>query len=204
MRNKKTLIAHCKKYYNKKLRDLKTAAWRFDARGQRVPMTDAGRRAEARQIQRDLAATLARIDRAEATGGIRSLKIRIDWHKSSPWGWNPTAEAWIGTAAGEGTYTTGRASGCGYDKESAAAAEAISGAAFDFLIFDNMRLLKKKGVYPYDPGDRWCLPLFHFSGCGMECLRQLAEATGYEWHEMHGKTFDGYEMQKKKGGRKCK
>ena len=48
------------------------------------------------------------------------ILIRVEWKKPTVWGSNPTAEVVTGT------YTTGSASGCGYDKESAAVAEALN------------------------------------------------------------------------------
>lgn len=45
----------------------------------------------------------------------------IRWVRNSTWGWNPHAELYVG-----GEMFTGRASGCGYDKASAAMAEALN------------------------------------------------------------------------------
>ena len=48
-------------------------------------------------------------------------QIAVEWVRSSTWGYNPHATA---TAANMTTH--GRASGCGYDKRSAAVAEALN------------------------------------------------------------------------------
>lgn len=51
----------------------------------------------------------------------KNIYINITWKKSAVWGYNPFCEVWNG-----GEYTTGRASGCGYDKRSAAVAQAFN------------------------------------------------------------------------------
>ena len=45
----------------------------------------------------------------------------IRWVRNSTWGWNPHAKLYVG-----GETFTGRASGCGYDKASAAMADALN------------------------------------------------------------------------------
>lgn len=68
---------------------------------------------------------LARLEAAETAPDVNGLEIHIEWKKSRTWGANPTATVYAETEAGYMT-TTGTASGCGYDKESAAIAEALN------------------------------------------------------------------------------
>lgn len=66
-------------------------------------------------------ASLDKLSEAENAPDISQIDLQIEWKKSRTWGANPFAECW-----GGGYYTTGRASGCGYDKRSAATAEALN------------------------------------------------------------------------------
>lgn len=56
---------------------------------------------------------------------IEYIQIYVTWRKSRTWGYNPTADITITTANNVYNYT-GTASGCGYDKESAAIAQALN------------------------------------------------------------------------------
>ena len=64
---------------------------------------------------------LAHIDRIANAEDINDISVYVDWRKSYTWGYNPTAAVY--TDAGK---TTDKASGCGYDKESAAIAGAFN------------------------------------------------------------------------------
>ena len=54
---------------------------------------------------------------------IESLTITVEWKKSSMWGSNPTAKAYID---GIGHVSSGSISGCGYDKCSTAVAKVLN------------------------------------------------------------------------------
>ena len=69
----------------------------------------------------ETAAKLAHLDRIANAEDINDISVYIDWKRSATWGYNPTATAY--TDVGK---TTGKASGCGYDKESAAIASAFN------------------------------------------------------------------------------
>jgi hypothetical protein len=64
---------------------------------------------------------LRKLRAAAAAPVLSFLSVDVEWKRNSYWGNNPTATAW----ADDGT-TTGHASGCGYDKESAAVGEALN------------------------------------------------------------------------------
>lgn len=195
MKNIKLLKAHCEKVYNQRIKQAKRAKFRLDGRGLRVEMTPAGLKAEIRKLEKRKAAALARID-AATVDSIKAARITVDWKKSRYWGNCPTAEVEIWTAGGQYFNATGRASGCGYDKESAAIAQALGGlAAFDNLIFDNFRKAKNTGQPFYF---RKCdaLPFLEISGCGVGVLAQWVKMSGYKWTEQHGKKWDFYEFEK--------
>ena len=64
---------------------------------------------------------LSKLRTAAAAPALSFLSVSVEWKRSSVWGHNPTATA----RTDDGTFT-GYASGCGYDKESAAVGEALN------------------------------------------------------------------------------
>lgn len=74
-----------------------------------------------KQLEKETLDTLARVDKIAAAPDLQFIAINVIYKYNSYWGWNPTAE----TRTNNG-FTTGRASGCGYDKESAAVAESFN------------------------------------------------------------------------------
>lgn len=66
------------------------------------------------------AARLAALERAATAAELDYISVSVEWKRNSYWGNNPAATVWADIE------TTGRASGCGYDKESAAIAEAFN------------------------------------------------------------------------------
>ena len=66
-------------------------------------------------------ANLDKLTEAENAPDVFNIDVQIEWKNSRTWGANPFCECW-----GGGYYTTGRASGCGYDKRTAATADAFN------------------------------------------------------------------------------
>lgn len=65
------------------------------------------------------------LDQYASAPDITSIDIFVEWKRNRTWGYNPTATATVNTSAG--TYTaTGSASGCGYDKRTAAIGSALN------------------------------------------------------------------------------
>lgn len=200
MKNYNKLKNHILKYYKKARAAAMVAERRFDARGINVPMTPAGLRAELRRLDREEAATLARLDAAAAAPVIEYINIHVEWNKSRMWGYNPRAAVTVYGVGGGCVRSEGRASGCGYDKESAAVAHALAGVAmYDRFIFENWARCSD-GDHPYYYDYRTRLPEFGLSGAGVGELRRFAEKCGYKWTESHGKMSDHYTIEKK-GGR---
>lgn len=84
----------------------------------------AVKRAE-REAAKSYAAALAKVEAAENAAEIISIEIDVTWTRSRTWGANPTAEI---TTRSENGYNrfTGTASGCGYDKLTAATGSALN------------------------------------------------------------------------------
>ena len=124
-------------------------------------------------------------------GSLNYLKINIEWSRSKTWGYNPHAQAWAQYANIGTLYNTGSASGCGYDKESAAVASAINDIMKPFIL-KNFSTLKDPAIYGV------CSNHLEFEGgVGMSSFLKAFRACGYDVHESHGKTFDSYIIVKK-------
>ena len=79
-----------------------------------------------RSYAKHLAKKLDSIESAENAPEIKNISIRVHWTKSPTWGYNPTATVTVYYTGGGYTVETGKASGCGYDKRSAAVASALN------------------------------------------------------------------------------
>jgi len=139
---------------------------------------------------KETAARLAKLDAAEHAAGARWFDINVEWTRSRTWGNNPHAKVYA-----PGCSTNGTASGCGYDKESAAVAEALN---------SNPEIMKL--LYQYiDAGNILAYGVHVFAGMpsfqggvGVSCFARIFELMGYDWKTLAcGKTFDAYEVAKK-------
>ena len=160
----------------------------------------------ARQVDKWTHQQESKLRTAAAAPALRELSVGVEWRKSSTWGNNPTATA----HASDGVYT-GTASGCGYDKESAAVADALNQspavmrvlyqAAEDALRdgekvprFDN-GVVHWGDVLGYGAGYA-VLPYFE-GGVGVSCFWNIFKRCGFSagW-VAGGRTFDSYIVQR--------
>ena len=141
--------------------------------------------------------TLKRIETiTQANEKITNINISVNWVKNATWGYNPHATI----TTDFGTMTEGKASGCGYDKESAAIAEALN-KNNDILkllyIAKNKKMTFKNnnnhdllgygsgcGVIPYFEG-----------GVGASSLMNILKKLGYNVQEYHTDKNDFYTNQ---------
>lgn len=70
---------------------------------------------------------LARLDNAETAKDVESVAISVEWKKNNTWGYNPTATVIVNNRYG--VQYVGTASGCGYDKLTAAVGAALNQSA---------------------------------------------------------------------------
>lgn len=136
-----------------------------------------------------------RLEAADNAPKLLEININVHWAKSRDWGSNPTAEVWVcfndkkdGTRSAHGMD---RASGCGYDKRSAAVSgalclgvkkgddvydresKALGRAAIDrFVIEHGEELWKEYAI------DRTPFPHLTFGGKGMSCFTGLFRRVG--------------------------
>lgn len=141
-----------------------------------------------RKNEKQRAAKLAKLATAAEYERPRSVSVGVEWHRSRVWGYNPSAtvRAWH-------CATTGTASGCGYDKESAAIASAMNNNP------EIMRILyehaEKGGSFPYSVLVFDGVPVFD-GGCGVSCFRSVFAACGYTWRDVaSGKAFNAYTLE---------
>ena len=124
-----------------------------------------------------------------------NIEIAIDWTASRTWGNNPKAAAWL---AGCGYYESSRVGGCGYDKRSTAAAEALGQSlelqAAAFALFNTFKQKEITAAflkyvdfreffgYGLHLGALYC----NFgAGCGMGAILEELEALGYRVTARH-------------------
>ena len=133
----------------------------------------------------------------EANEKVQTINISINWIKSSTWGYNPHCT--ITTDYGE--ITEGRASGCGYDKESASIAEALNknnNILKLLYIAKNKKMTLKnnnsRDLLGYGSG-YGVLPYFE-GGVGASSLMNIFRKLGYKITEYHTKSNDFYTITK--------
>lgn len=98
--------------------------------------------------------------------------------------------------AAERVATYGSASGCGYDKQSAAIASAMNqNPEILKILYDHA---EAGGTFPYGVHTFAGLPSFD-GGCGVSCFYSIFEACGYTFRQVaSGKAFDVYEITRAK------
>lgn len=127
----------------------------------------------------------------------KNITINVSWAKNRTWGANPTAEVWSG-----GNYTTGHASGCGYDKLSTAIAEALNKNnnilnllynAYEKELRKNKKISLREAI-GYGSG-YFGIPSFD-GGVGYSCFRSIFQKLGAKtntWNE--GKNWDSMSIE---------
>ena len=170
----------------------------------KITRADAVKIAKARamrEIEKAETADYKRIEEAAAAEELRSITITVEWKKSSVWGYNPTARVVVCGEKHAAVYY-GKASGCGYDKGSAAISKALNCSPVvmrSLYIAENKRLTKKQSrrdALGYGSG-YGVLPYFE-GGVGVSAFSVLFDKMGYEWENTaSGDSFDVYKVFKK-------
>ena len=193
MRNYKQQENAIKKYYNEKIKWVKTAdsVWNSKTGFRITNPTEKDRKREIEYWEKKKESELSRLELVNDAPDLTYIKIEVEWRRNRTWGYNPTAEVWVNTHY----YNTGKASGCGYDKESSAIESALrDSASLQKFIIHNLGKLKTEYGIETDYG----LAHLSISGKGAnELLRLFRGMKNWEITEMHGSTFDGYEIRKR-------
>lgn len=184
-------------------RYLTAKAW-ADYQGGKITRAKAIEKATARafaEIDKTREKYLQRLHFAENAPELSAAYISVEWVRSRTWGANPHAEV---LAIGIGT-TSGTASGCGYDKRSAAISEAFNKqpAFLKLLYLAEEKRLKgvktrkqsRRDIVGYGSG-YGVLPCFE-GGCGVSVYRRIFNNCGYIFEDgASGKMFDNYTIRK--------
>ena len=172
---------------------------------------------EAKQNEKAKNNTLKHLEAIKNADEFQKINIIVEWTQSRTWGANPhaTAEVWTVDKDGQPHYYqyTGSASGCGYDKQSAAIAEALNKCNSIIKAFSEYKekaLKKNKNIdksgtscthidnrnaicYGFGYG---AIPTFE-GGTGTQCFLNGFQLLGCEVSEVHGNASDCYIITRK-------
>lgn len=164
-----------------------------------------------KEIDKNTIKELEKLETIKNAPTFTDIEIVVDWVKSNTWGHNPhaTVRMWNGETFEQ---YEGRASGCGYDKESAAIASALNqcnGLLKVFTEYKEKQLKKNRkadknagactGIdnrnaicygFGYD-----CIPYFE-GGTGTNCFLNGFELLGYKTQQTHTEKIDIYRIYK--------
>lgn len=175
------------------------------ARGKAVKLATAR---ALRDLEKTHAARLAKLDRISNAPNLEFITINMEWRPSRTWGHNPRVNAVTNEAE---TYT-GTASGYGYDKASAAMAEALNAspavlkalytaaenalAAGHVFTRYNNSAVTWRDILGYGSGYS-ILPYFE-GGVGVSCFETIFNRCGYTFRQVaSSKHFDAYNVLRK-------
>lgn len=160
-----------------------------------------------RKYEKECAEKLERLQRYAAAGDVKEISVSVEWHKSRAWGYNPVATVRI-YGDNVSAARIGTASGCGYDKESAAIGEALNGvpamkkllcdmkeAALQAGVTANRKTRSNETYIEYGAG-YGAIPYFE-GGVGFSCFERIFEKAGFKRTAYNsGKTFEYYQYSK--------
>lgn len=196
MKNYKKIKSNIKKWYAKQKKEIKAGALFCASNGVRIDNpTKEQRAAELRRLDRAEAKKIAELDRIAIAPAVRCISLSTEWKKSRMWGNNPHTVAAIFTDTDAARYF-GRASGCGYDKYSAAVTQALNACdSVRRLIIENYNKLNKEmehnGCYLYFD----IIPALATSGSGINAVKRVLTACGLTVRsEYNGKKEDFLEF----------
>lgn len=150
-----------------------------------------------RRYTKEHEATCNRIAHACSMPEPYSIEMNVQWKRNRTWGMNPHADV---TVRGEGFTDNGegKASGCGYDKESTAVAEAcnqcpmLTKVVLECAYRDYLENTRTTGYY-FDS----CGAVLE-GGMGMGTIRAICERAGLTMtHTLSGKSYDTYIFDRK-------
>jgi hypothetical protein len=157
----------------------------------------------ARRYEKECAEKLERLQRYAEAGDVKEISISVEWHKSRTWGYNPLATVRI-YGDNVAAVRTGTASGCGYDKESAAIGEALNSVPAMRRILCDMKetalqagangnsASKSNEAYIEYGAGYGAIPYFE-GGVGFSCFERIFIKAGFKRTAYNsGKIYDLY------------
>lgn len=133
---------------------------------------------------------------------LNSITIETSWKKSNTWGYNPHTEVTVNyetkLSFNDIEYTTGKASGCGYDKHGASVAQALNNNTVLLYVLARKIKLDEEVQNLYGVSTRLIVPCFAGGGVGMNSLVSVIERLGLRLvTTTHNETFDYYYFERK-------
>lgn len=154
-----------------------------------------------KDYEKRLVKNLKRINTIKnANNNIELITINVNWVKNPTWGYNPHATIYTNN----GDTTEGKASGCGYDKESTAIAEALNknNDILKLLYTAKNKKMTLKNTNNHDllgyGSGSGVLPYFE-GAVGVNSLLTIFRKLGYNIQEHHTNRSDFYTITKTKG-----
>lgn len=149
--------------------------------------------------EKRIAEALEKIESVAAAGDLEEVTVSVEWAKSRLWGYNPTATVCTFPA---GRRSVGRASGCGYDKESAAIAAALNDQKSVLKVLYSMAESAIEAGKSYRDfigyGSGYSAIPYFEGGVGSSCFWSIFDRAGYRARSTgSGKTFDCWTITKK-------
>lgn len=153
-----------------------------------------------KEYKKRIETILKKIESIEQAEEIQNISISVEWVRNRTWGYNPTAYVFTAYTG----QTTGTAGSCGYDKESAAIAEAFNKNNSILKIIFKMKekaLKDNEDITSHDAcgygAGYGALPYFE-GGVGVSCFIRILKSAGFSCIEIHGKSSDSYNFTKQK------
>lgn len=151
-----------------------------------------------RKYEKMLRSDLELLEQIAKTERPEEITIYVNWVKNPYWGNNPHAEV-----TDDKRKYFGSASGCGYDKRTAAIAEAANQSLQILKILCNKKELelqkgkteKNSDLIGYGSGYS-AIPKLE-GGVGISSFRNIFENCGYKWDDYSGEKYDMYIATKK-------
>ncbi len=161
-----------------------------------------------KEIEKEISLKLAHLEAVANAPEVHYISVNVEYRRSSTWGYNPAVEV---ITNGESGIFTGYASGCGYDKESAAVAEAFNKS---LGILKVLYTLKEKALEAGESDEsktactghdnRNCvgygsgysvIPYFE-GGVGVGCFWSILKKAGFDTACNYGKHENIYKINK--------
>lgn len=161
-----------------------------------------------KEIEKEIEKKLAHLEAVANAPEVDYITVNVEYKRSSVWGYNPAVEVITNSESG---FFTGYASGCGYDKESAAVAEAFNKS---LGIMKVLYTLKEKALEAGESDEsktactghdnRNCvgygagygvLPYFE-GGVGVSCFWSILKKAGFNTSCNYGKHENFYILNK--------
>lgn len=152
--------------------------------------TAIARRINKSNSKSEIRKNMVILNEANESAPLEDVTIFVNWKKSRTWGMIPKVEATI-----NGKTYRASASGYGYDKLSAAVAEALyQSPSFIRFMIENWRKIQNrlsdynKSYVSWTKLDTF--PQFRLSGTGISVLRTIVEAAGYNFEHNDRPGYD--------------